>query len=521
MRTPAPEATLVLGLDLGTTGIKALLIDVHTGIPVGEGYRAYPSSTAGDGKHEQSPADWWGACAEVVRAALGATSPTRVAGVGLSGHMHAVVLVDEQDRYVRPAMTWADRRCTDQVARLDTSRDRFTERCANPLVEAFSAPKVAWLAEHEPESLERAVRLVQPKDSLRHRLTATWGTDVTDARGTLLYDLHREEWSAELWELCGASPDLGPSVSKSTAVVGEVTGVAAKFTGLAPGTPVIAGAGDVACSALGAGVVEEGIVYINAGTAAQVMTPLKAANAGAYFVFGRADSQAYLAMASVYAAGLSVDWAARTIVGGSHAAELSGRDLDAMALSEVAGASGAVFVPHLLGTSVPTHDPHLRGALLGLGADQRPSTVARAVLEGVGYACAAAARQVTSLGEGMTAIRLGGGLASSQVLRETLVAIADVPVHLVTRDASAVGAAMLAGIGIGSWSSSSEAAAVCVDRQELRIPSVESQKQHRAAQHKYDVVVETLLKLGDRLNPHGRSGRALAAGHPQGQEKAG
>jgi xylulokinase len=490
---------LILGVDLGTTGAKALLVDVATGRPVRRGYRVYPSTTSAEGAHEQAPEDWWRATAGAVRDAVGRSAGRRVRAVGLSGHMHAVVLVDEGDRCVRPAMTWADRRSGPQVRRLRKSADTFTATCANPVVEAFTAPKLAWLAEHEPESVRRAVRLVQPKDVLRHRLTGTWGTDTTDACGTLLYDVHRNQWDPELWGLCGVDRSLGPPVSGSAQVVGTVAGGAAAELGLAAGTPVVTGAGDVSTSALGAGVVGPGTVYVNAGTAAQVSTALDRPLPGPHFVFGRAASDGFLAMASVYAVGLSVDWVARSLLTGACAGSTSaGARLDEMAAAEPAGSAGAVYVPHLLGTSVPTHDPRMRGAFLGLAVDHRPATLARAVLEGVAFACAAAVAHIAPLTDQVTRVRIGGGLSGSAVWAEALAAVHDLPVERVVGEASPLGAAMLAGMGVGVWADAEEAARVCVDVLPVEIPDRQAVRSYRAARRRYENAVEALAQWDRR-----------------------
>ena len=512
-REPGSRGDLVLGIDLGTTGAKALLVDLATGRAAGRGYRAYPSTTSADGGHEQAPADWWHATAGAVREAVGPAGP-RVRAVGLSGHMHAVVLVDGADRCVRPAITWADRRSGAQVRRLRESADVFTATCANPVVEAFTAPKLAWLAEHEPESLRRAVRLVQPKDVLRHRLTGTWGTDTTDACGTLLFDVHRDRWDASLWRLSGVDHPLGPPVSASADVVGTVTAGTAAELGLSAGTPVVAGAGDVPASALGAGVVAPGTVYVNAGTAAQVTTPMDQPVPGPHFVFGSAGMRGFLAMASVYAVGMSVDWVARSLLAGAAGSPASaGARLDEMAAGEPAGSAGAVFVPHLLGTSVPTHDPRVRGALLGLTVDQRPSTLARAVLEGVAFACAAAVAHVGPGAQQVTRVRVGGGLSGSSVWAETLAAVHDLPVERVVGDASPTGAAMLAGMGLGVWSDAETAARACVDVQPVELPDAGTVQRYRTARRRYDIAVEALTEMGrlaeaEPLAPAGATGAA-------------
>ena len=506
---------LLLGVDLGTTGAKALLVDVATGRPVRRGYRAYPSTTSAAGAHEQFPEDWWSATVGAVRDAMGNDAlGRRVRGVGLSGHMHAVVLVDEAGRCVRPAITWADRRSAAQVRRLRESADAFTATCANPVVEAFTAPKLAWLAEHEPETVRRAVRLVQPKDVLRHRLTGAWGTDTTDACGTLLYDVHRNDWDPSLWRLCGADRVLGPPVSGSADVVGTVEGRAAAELGLLPGTPVVAGAGDVSTSALGAGVVAPGTVYVNAGTAAQVSTALDRPVSGQHFVFGRAASEGFLAMASVYAVGMSVDWVAQSLLpvalGGSGSA---GARLDVMAAEEQAGSGGAVYVPHLLGTSVPTHDPRMRGAILGLTVDHRPTTLARAVLEGVAFACAEAVAHVAPLAGHVSRLRLGGGLSGSSVWAETMAAVHDLPVERVAGEASPVGAAMLAGLGVGVWADGEEAARHCVQVQPVEVPDRQAVRSYRAARRRYEAAIEALTEMGRRTD--GATGDPARAEDPE------
>lgn len=485
----------MLGIDLGTTGIKALVIESDSGAILARAYRSYPSQTGADGRHEQDPEDWWTVCAEVTHEVLAAHPPTSIAAVGVSGHMHGVVLIDGEDRYVRPAMTWADRRDVRQVARLRTAAGHlFVARGSNPVVEALTAPKVAWLAEHEPTSLDRAVQLVLAKDVLRHRLTGTWGTDLTDARGTLLYDVHRDAWDPELWATCGVDPALAPTVTPSTTVVGAVTAEAAMTTGLAPGTPVVAGAGDVACSALGAGVVGEGVVHVNVGTAAQVTTVLPSPVPGEHFVFGRADSRGFLAMASVYAAGLSVDWAARTLLGLDGPAPL-GPAVDELAQQATTAAREVAFLPHLLGTSVPTHEPAARGALLGLDANATTATVARAVLEGVAFACTQAVGAVAGLTGGLRRVHVGGGLSRSSVWRDTVAAVLEVPLFRVGEDASARGAAMLAGLGIGLWSNAQDAAATCVRAEKLPAPAPGATSESRQALSTYEMASEALLGL--------------------------
>jgi xylulokinase len=490
--------TLLAGLDLGTTGVKVVVVEAGTGTTVARAYRAYPSDTSRADRHEQDPADWWTASAAALREAVAQVDAAAIAGVGLSGHMHAVALFDERDRPVRPAMTWADRRAGAEVGALREQSARIGERTGNPVVEAFSAPKLAWVASHEPESVHRAVRLVLPKDVLRHHLTGGWGTDVTDAAGTLLYDVRQRRWDPGLWELCGADPRLAPDVGESSQIAGAVTAAAADATGLRAGTPVVAGAGDVACAALGAGVVAAGRLYVNVGTAAQIVTTLDEPRADVHrFVFARAGQDGFLGMVSSYAAGLAIRWCEQTLLGG-------GPDgtADRLALISRPGAGGLTFLPYLLGASAPIHDPGVRAALLGAGPQHGPGDIARAALEGVAYACAAAVDQLLDGAPAATDIRVGGGVTRSPVWCEAFAAVSDAPVRRLRQDASPRGAVVLAGVGTGVWPDVAAACAVLDDSEPLAVADPHRDA-YRAARRRYDAAAGAVAALSDRRGDAG------------------
>ncbi|GIG90450.1 xylulokinase [Plantactinospora endophytica] len=474
-RVAVPGDTLLVGIDLGTTGVKVVVVDAATGATVARSYRDYPSDTSRPGRHEQDPADWWRATTGAVREALTGLDPGAVAGVGLSGHMHAVALYDDRNRPVRPAMTWADRRAVTEVRELRGRGDLFGGLTGNPVVEAFSAAKLAWLVRHEPEAVRRAARLVQPKDVLRHRLTGDWGTDPTDAAGTLLYDVGRQRWEPRLWAACGADERLAPPVQGSAEIVGVVRPEAAEATGLRAGTPVVAGGGDVSCAALGAGAVADGRVYVNVGTAAQIVTPVSEPRAAVdRFVFARAGEAGFLGMVSSYAAGLAIRWAERNLLAGG-APDTPDGTADRLARDSVPGAGGLTFLPYLLGASAPIHDPAVRAALLGAAPEHGPADIARAALEGVAYACAAAVDQLLDGAGAATEIRVGGGVTRSAVWCETFAAVSDAPVRRLRQDASPRGAVALAGIGAGIWPDVAAACAVLDDSEPLT-----ARDEHRA-----------------------------------------
>jgi xylulokinase len=486
---------VVLGIDLGTSSVKALLVELASGRCVGSGTHPYESSLPFAEAHEQDVDRWWTATVAAVQGALAdAPSSVNVRGIGLSGHMHSLALIGHDDRPVRPVMTWADRRSTAQVERLRREADQFERRTANPVVEAFTAPKLAWLAEHEPAALAAATRLVLAKDVLRHRLTGTWGTDTTDAWGTLLYDIGHDRFSPELFALTGASAELAPAVVGPATVVGELQPAAAEELGLEVGTPTVAGASDVSCSALGAGVLRPGTALINAGTAAQILVPSHEPLVGDYFVFAEAGGPGSLRMASVYAAGLAIDWAGRTLLGleGDNG-DSAGSAVDALATAAEPGGDGVSFVPHLLGSSVPTSLPAVTGALLGLRPGHVPADVARAVVEGVAFACLDAVQHLVHDAGGSGAIHLAGGLSRSSVWASTIATVSDGPVQVHRGEASPLGAAMLAGIGIGAWPDREAAVAACVEMAAVA-PATEQRPALLAGQRRWSAAQRCVLQ---------------------------
>ncbi|MEV2240322.1 FGGY family carbohydrate kinase [Micromonospora sp. NPDC049891] len=496
--TGRPPGAILVGLDLGTTGAKVVVVDAGTGTTLARSHRDYPSDTSHAGRHEQDPAHWWTASAGALREALAGVDARSVVAVGLSGHMHSVALFDAHDQPVRPALTWADRRAAEQVHELRQHGTLVGELTGNPVVEAFTAPKLAWVAAHEPDAVRRAVRLVQPKDVLRHHLTGDWGTDHTDAAGTLLYDVHRRRWEPRLWALCGTDERLAPAVSGSAEIVGTVLAGAAEATGLPAGTPVVAGAGDVSCAALGAGAVTGGQVYVNVGTAAQIITPLDAPRPDIdRFVFARAGEDGFLGMVSSYAAGLAIRWSERNLLptsGTDHREGGTDGTADRLARDSAPGARGLTFLPYLLGASAPIHDPHARAALLGIGPEHGPADIARAALEGVAYACAAAVDQLLDGAGTATGIRVGGGVTRSEIWCEAFAAMFDVPVRRLRQDASPRGAVALAGIGAGVWPDVATAGTVLDDSEPLPVTG-QHRAAYRQARRRYDAVAAATTAL--------------------------
>ncbi|MDR5700200.1 xylulokinase [Agromyces aerolatus] len=477
------SAPVLIGIDVGTTGVKVIGLDPRSGVVAAAAAREYPSTTAADGTHEQDPAAWWEAVAACTRAVVDALPGRPVAGVGLSGHMHSLLLVDADGEAVLPAMTWADRRSAAETTRL-AGDPRFRETAGNDVVGAFTAPKLAWAARTHPDAVSRASRLVLTKDLIGHRLTGAWATDETDALGTLLYDFRAQRWSPELFQATGASPELGQPVLASTAIRGVVHEAAATATGLPAGTPVVAGAGDVSASVVGAGVVDRSRMVLNVGTAAQVMGVSPIPDPGPGFLFGSATGEGFVTMASLYAAGASVRWAERTVLGGA--------DINEAASTAEAGSAGLTYLPFMFGSTVPRKNDAVRAAFLGQTEQHGTAELAGAVLEGIAFACADAIDAVAEVTGRPDVVHLVGGVTRSERWRQALASVVDARLELVPDGGSALGAAVLAGLGTGVYASAADAANAIAT---VPVPLPDERDVHRSrhARDRYREWCERLL----------------------------
>lgn len=431
---------LVLGIDLGTTKAKVVALDPQLGAVVASADCAYSTVVTEDGGSEQNPSDWWSAVCQTSRELFQLVDANRVAAVGLSGHMHGLLLLDQHLDVVRPAMTWSDRRVSSFSEKLRIN-PRFKEICGNEVVDAFTAPKLAWLSINEPESLRRAKHLLLAKDYIAFRLTGEISTDRTDAIGTLLWDLEREVWDDELFAACHASSKIAPEVVDSSSICGTVSKIAARETGLRPGTPVVAGAGDVSAVALGSGLSDRSVICLNVGTAAQALGVVARPDPGNGFLFGNAMGTDYLAMSSVYAAGASVQWAEKAFLSSQH--------LEGVAETSPPGAAGLSYLPFMFGSVEPRKNDAVRGAFVGQTSSHEVHHFGAAVLEGVAFACADAIEAIAKLTGRPTRIHLVGGVANSAIWRRAFASVLNFPVMRLPDGGSAVGASLLASIGAG------------------------------------------------------------------------
>jgi xylulokinase len=457
----------VLGIDVGTSGTRAVIVDADGAVVASAIEEHVPFASPHDGWAEQDPGDWWRACAVAVRAALAGTGtrPDAIAAVGLSGQMHGAVLLGEAGDVLRPSLIWCDQRTGPQCRAIGAQigEKRLIELTSNPALTAFTLPKLLWVREHEPETWLQVSSVVLPKDYVRLRLTGEHATDVADASGTLLLDVANRRWSTAMLDAMEVDEEILPRVYESHEITGRVSAEGARATGLAEGTPVVAGAGDQAAGAVGMGVVRPGVVSTTIGTSGVVFAATDRPTRdprGRLHSFCHAIPDRWHVMGVTQAAGLSLQWFKERF--GAGAAADDGRDPYERLFDEASaappGADGVLWAPYLLGERTPHLDPDVRAALVGLTASHGRAHIIRAILEGVAFSLRDSLTIFDELAIPVTAIRLGGGGARSPLWQQIQADVYGLEVEtLAAEEGAAYGAAILAGVGVGVWPSVDEA----------------------------------------------------------------
>ena len=443
MRSP----TLV-GLDVGTTGVKALALSVDGEVRA-TAARGYELSTPRPGWAEQNPDDWWRAA----NAALAEVAAGRdVAGIGLSGQMHGLVVLDDADRVIRPAILWNDQRTAGECAEIEerVGLERLIALTGNRALTGFTAPKLLWLRRHEPDAYARIARVLLPKDYVRLRLAGEWAIDASDASGTLLLDVERRDWSGEVLAALELPAGWLPPVLESPDPAGT-----------SHGAPIAAGAGDQPAAAVGVGVTQPGMLSVVLGTSGVVLAPLPAyahdAEARVH-AFCHAVPGAWQAMGVMLSAAGSLQWL--------HDVIAPGVPFDRLVEEAEAwgpGAEGLLFLPYLAGERTPHADPDARGAFVGLALRHDRGALVRAVLEGVAFGLRDSLDLLRPLGVEARVARVSGGGARSRGWLRIVASVLGVPLELTeSEEGSAFGAALLGGVAGGAFGDVHEAVERCV-----------------------------------------------------------
>ncbi|NWJ94599.1 MAG: xylulokinase [Chloroflexi bacterium] len=459
-----------MGIDIGTTATRVIVIEGETGRVVAGTTSEYPLDTPQPLWAEQDPADWWRGTIEAVQGAIQQGYDTlgtafEIKAVGLSGQMHGVVLLDDQGEVLGPSLIWCDGRSQEQCDYItDTvGAERLIELTANPALVGFSAPKLLWLRQYRSDQFNRAAHFLLPKDFIRYKLTGEYATEVSDASGTLLFDVANRRWSERILHLLEIDGSLLPPVYESFEVSGQISAEAAAATGLQAGTPVVGGGGDQAAGAVGNGIVQPGLVSSTIGTSGVVFAyaeqPLRDPS-GRVHTFCHAVPEAWHVMGVTQGAGLSLRWFRDEIAGPleKEAAQKVNREIYELLTEEAnnapPGCKGLLFLPYLMGERTPLLNPQARGVWFGLTASHKRAHLVRSILEGVAYSLQDCLAILLEMGLPVTEIRASGGGAKSLLWRKIQ---ADVfGREVVTVNASegpAYGAALLAGVGVNFWPS--------------------------------------------------------------------
>ncbi|HET9983400.1 MAG TPA: xylulokinase [Longimicrobiales bacterium] len=475
---------LFLGLDVGTSGVKAILVSA-TGDVVAAATTPLRLATPRPGWAEQDPGEWWDASVASIREVLAARPGARVAAAGISGQMHSSVFLDAAGEVIRPALLWCDGRTTAECREITEragGEDRLRDWASNPALEGFTLPKVLWLRNHEPAAFARLSTVLLAKDYIRFRLTRAIATEPSDASGTLMYDVARRRWSAELMEAVALPLSLLPEVGGSAEPLGGVSAEAAALTGLAAGTPVVGGGADNACGAAGVGVLTPGEAVASWGTSGTVLAPMAEPRVDPGLrahTFCHVVPDVWYLMGVILSAGGAFTWyrdqLARELAGSPRADAL----LDDEAQSVPAGADGVTFLPYLQGERTPHRDASMRGAFLGLSLAHSRAHLTRAVLEGVCFAMRDSLSILRELGLSPDHLLLTGGGARSPFVRRLQAEVYGLPVSTVNREEGpAYGAALLAAVGAGAFPDPAAAARATLVRAAPEPPDPRARREY-------------------------------------------
>lgn len=407
-----PEGSFYwLGLDVGTTSSRALLVDSSGRVRRASSAPHHEMQMARPMWAEQDPDDWWNASRTAIQSVLreAGVSGTAVAGIGLTGQMHGLVMLDDRGNVIRPALIWCDQRSQDQVDFVNRSVgiETVLQSTANPMLTGFTLPKLLWVRDHEPAQFAKIRKILLPKDYIRYKLTGEFASDVSDASGTGMFDVVHRRWSTSLMSKLNLDVSILPEAVESTASTGEVTEAAARATGLSAGTVVFGGAGDQAASAIGNGIVSPGTMSCTVGTSGVVFAYSEKPAydpEGRVHTFCHAIPNAWHVMGVTQGAGLSLQWFRNRFAG-----QVEYDDLTAEATLSPPGSHGLFWLPYLMGERTPHLDAFARASWIGLTAKHVRADLTRSILEGVCYSLNDGLQIIKSLGVAPENIRLSGG----------------------------------------------------------------------------------------------------------------
>ena len=487
-----------IGIDLGTSAVKLLLVDENGGI-CNEVTREYPLEFPQPGWSQQAPEDWKKAVLEGIPALLSGFDAGQVAGIGCGGQMHGLVVLDDRDRVIRPAILWNDGRTAAEVDYLnnEVGKEKLSSLTANIAFAGFTAPKLLWMRKNEPEHFAKIAKIMLPKDYINYVLTGVHCCDYSDASGMLLLDVEHKGWSAEMLDICGVKPEQMPRLFESYEVVGTVRPELARSLGLSDHVQVVAGAGDNAAAAVGTGVVGEGGCNISLGTSGTLFISSERFGVdpnNALHAFAHADGGWHL-MGCMLSAASCNKWLCDDILKTTdYAAEQ--KDITA----EKLGRNHVYFLPYLMGERSPINDTNARGTFVGMTMDTTRSDLVQAVLEGVAFAIRDSFEVARSLGLDIPSSKLCGGGSKSPLWRTIFANVLGIPLELPkTEQGPGYGGAMLAMVGCGRFESVQAAADALVEVASVVEPDPELTARYEARYRQYRTIYPALKPVFAQL----------------------
>lgn len=496
----------LLGIDIGTSGTKTVLFDTF-GNSIASALGEYPLYQPHVGWAEQRPEDWWEATVNTIQQVISKSgvSPKDIKGIGLSGQMHGVVLLDKDYNVLRPSIIWCDQRTgkeCEQITELVTKK-RLIEITANPALTGFTASKIMWVKNHEPHLYEKAFKILLPKDYIRFMLTGEFATEVSDASGMQLLNIAERNWSDEVLQKLGIDRKLLADVYESPEITGKVTSKVASLTGLAEGTPVVGGAGDQAAGAVGNGIVKPGIVSSTIGTSGVVFgytDKVIIDPKGRVHTFCHAVPNTWHVMGVTQGAGLSLKWFRDNFcMSEKEAASLMEVDpyvlMTEQAQKVVPGCDGLLYLPYLMGERTPHLNPDAKGVFFGISARHSRRDMLRAVMEGVSYSLKDCMEIIREMGIDVNEVRASGGGGKSKLWRQMQADMFNTNILTInSSEGPALGVALLAGVGAGIYSSVPQACEASIKTVSIQKPIEKNIEIYNKYYKIYGEVYHSLIK---------------------------
>ena len=483
-----------IGIDLGTSATKLLLVD-EGGQILNEVSKEYPLEFPHPGWSQQAPADWKRAVLEGIPELLKGFDGSKVAGIGAGGQMHGLVVLDDQDNVIRPAILWNDGRTAKQVDYLNGAigKDKLSQLTANIAFAGFTAPKILWMQENEPENFHKIAKIMLPKDYINYILTGVHCCDYSDASGMLLLDVEHKCWSKEMLDICGICENQMPALYESYEVVGTVLPEIAEALGIRDGVKVVAGAGDNAAAAVGTGVVGKGGCNISLGTSGTIFISSDSFGVdpnNALHAFAHADGGWHL-MGCMLSAASCNKWLCEDILNTrDYAAE------QAPITEDKLGSNRVFFLPYLMGERSPINDTNARGTFIGMSMDTSRADMVQAVLEGVAFAIRDSFEVAKSLGIAIPTTKICGGGSRSNLWKKIFANVLGIPLQIVkTEQGPGYGGAMLAMVGCGQYETVQAAADGLVEVADTVYPDAELTARYEAAYQKFKAIYPACKEL--------------------------